>query len=166
MKFLMITALFLWLGLFCPGLRTFAQTPEKINWLTFSQLDDSLKVKPKKVFVDFYADWCTYCKEMEGSTFTDKKVIEMLNHDYYAVKMNVESRDTIVFGQQRFINKRSRKVNPVHEIALLMASRKDKPFSLPAFVVLDEKFSAKARYFQFLDAKSMIDILAKKIVDH
>lgn len=139
----------------------FAQTPQKINWISFTQLNDSLQVKPKKVFINFYADWCTYCKEMDRTTFTDIKVINLLNNEYYAVKMNIESKDSIVFGGQTFVNKRRKKLNPIHEIALLMAGRKDKAFSLPAFVLLNEHFSATARYFQFLDTASMVDILSK-----
>jgi thioredoxin-related protein len=137
-----------------------AQTPQKVNWISFSQLSDSLQLKPKKVFIGFYADWCTYCKEMERTTFTDAKVIDLLNHEYYAVKMNIESRDSIVFGGQTFVNNRLKKLRPIHEIALLMAGRKDKPFSLPAFVLLNENFIATARYFQFLDSISMLSILS------
>ena len=146
---------------FCVNLKTHAQKKEKINWINFNQLNDSLTVKPKKVFVSFYADWCTFCKEMEESTFLNKNVIETLNNDYYAVKMNIETRDTIIFGGQTFINKRYKKVNPIHEIALLMGSRKNKPFSLPVFILFDEKFIAKSRYFQFLDANAILTILTR-----
>lgn len=140
---------------------TKAQKLEKVNWINFNQLNDSLTTRPKKVLVSFYADWCTFCKEMDKTTFLDKNVVNILNSDYYAVKMNIETRDTIIFGGQTFINKRYKKVNPIHEIALLMASRKNKPFSVPALILLDEKFIAKSRYFQFLDANTLISILRK-----
>jgi thioredoxin:protein disulfide reductase len=32
----------------------------------------------KTVMLDFYADWCVSCKEMEHDTFTDKKVQTLL----------------------------------------------------------------------------------------
>jgi thioredoxin-related protein len=144
---------------FLSSIDALAQSAQKVNWISFSQLNDSLKTNPKKVFVDFYADWCTYCREMDRTTFTDEKVIAILNKDYYAVKMNVESRDSIVFGGQTYVNKRTKKLNPVHDIALLMAGRKYSPFSLPAFVLLDDEFSATARYFQFLDVNSLVSIL-------
>lgn len=140
----------------------FAQPSKEINWLSFSQLNDSLKVNPKKVFVNFYADWCVYCKEMDRTTFRNEKVGAILNKDYYSVKMNIESRDTILFGDQTFVNKRYKRVNPVHEIALLMAGRKNKSFSLPAFVLLNDEFVATARYFQFLDVEGILDILYKE----
>ncbi len=36
------------------------------------------KQQNKPVMLDFYADWCISCKEMEAFTFTDKAVIESL----------------------------------------------------------------------------------------
>ena len=136
-----------------------AKQDEQINWITFEQLSDSLISKPKKVFIDFYADWCQQCKNMQKNVFTDTNVINELNNNYYSVKMNVETNDTIVFGDQIFVNERRDKRNPVHQIPLLMASRTDKPFSLPAMVIFDENFSPIARYFQFIDAEQLLLIL-------
>lgn len=34
--------------------------------------------KGKKVMLDFYADWCTSCKELDAVTFKDPRVIELL----------------------------------------------------------------------------------------
>ena len=140
---------------------TYAQVNDAIQWISFEQLHDSLKVHPKKVFIDFYADWCAPCLKMDEIAFKDPKIIHKLNNDYYAVKMNVETTDTIFFGQQSFINKRANKRNPVHEIPLLLASRKDAPFTLPAMVLMDSKFNAQARYFQYLDAEQLLAILEK-----
>lgn len=137
----------------------YGQQKEGINWISFTQLNDSLKVHPKKVFFNFYADWCVYCKEMDRTTFQNKEVIKRLNENYYAVKINVETEEKIIFGGQTFVNNRIKKVNPVHEIALLLASRKNKPFSLPAYLVFNEKFEAEARYFQYLDVPALLKII-------
>ncbi|WP_347373704.1 thioredoxin family protein [Aequorivita sp. Q41] len=137
---------------------TFSQE-KAVHWLSFEQLEDSLQKNPKKVFIHFYADWCTPCLKMQREVFTDDRIIEMLNNNYYALKMNVESKDTIYFGNEVFINKRARRRNPVHQIPLLMASQKGKPFTLPALIFLDEKFQAKARYFQYLNVAQLTKIL-------
>jgi thioredoxin:protein disulfide reductase len=42
------------------------------------QLQDVLAKSKGPVVLDFYADWCTSCKEMEHGTFTDPRVIEMM----------------------------------------------------------------------------------------
>jgi len=136
-----------------------SKEPNSINWISFEQLNDSLVINPKKVMIDFYADWCQQCREMKKNVFTNPRVIEILNSKFYAVKMDVESNDTIAFGNQIYINERIDKRNPIHQIPLLMASRKDVPFSLPAIIFMDENFKATSRYFQFLDSVQLIEIL-------
>ena len=153
-SFLLISLLF-----FAATTNFYGQQKEGINWISFTQLNDSLKVHPKKVFINFYADWCVYCKEMDRTTFQNKEVIKRLNENYYAVKMNIETEEKIIFGGQTFVNNRIKKVNPVHEIALLLASRKNKPFSLPAYIVFNEKFEAEARYFQYIDVPALLKII-------
>jgi thiol:disulfide interchange protein DsbD len=41
---------------------------------TVSELDQRLNTSNKPVMLDFYADWCVSCKEMEKFTFSDPKV--------------------------------------------------------------------------------------------
>lgn len=156
-----ILTFFILLGFFST-ISLYAQK-EQIRWISFEQLDDSLTVKPKKVFISFYADWCSYCKKMDKVAFQDAQVISMLNKDYYAVKMNAESKDTVVFEGKKFVNEEiGKQRNPIHQIPLLLASRKSYPFSLPATIILDEKFQVTKRYFQYLSHKKMVRILKKK----
>ena len=139
-----------------------AAQDNSINWLSFEQLEDSLAVKPKKIFIDFYADWCVYCKKMENSAYKDPKVVSRLNTDYYAVKMNAETTDTIVFGGESFCNKQfGKKRNPTHEIPLLLASRENYPFSLPAIIVLNEEFIITDRYFEYMSPKKLDEALTE-----
>lgn len=135
----------------------------EVRWISFEQLEDSLAVQPKKVFIDFYAEWCVYCKKMDKATFKDPKVIAKLNADYYAIKMDAESTAEIHFGGDSFTNKEvGKKRNPTHEIPLLMASRDNYPFSLPAVVVLNENFEVTHRYFEYLSPKKLFSILNKQ----
>ncbi len=133
-----------------------------VQWLTFEQLEDSLSIAPKKVFISFYADWCAYCKKMDAAAFKDTKVVTKLNAEFYAVKMNAETTAKINFGEATFMNKEvGKKRNPTHEIARLLASRKGKPFTLPAMVVLNEQFEVTDRYFTYLSPKALYNALNK-----
>ena len=56
----------------------FAQSPEAPlrfeTVKTLADLDARLKTADKAVMLDFYADWCVSCKEMERFTFSDPQV--------------------------------------------------------------------------------------------
>ena len=43
------------------------------------ELDAAIKASSKPVMLDFYADWCVSCKELEAITFKDPAVIAKLN---------------------------------------------------------------------------------------
>ncbi|MFZ4524255.1 MAG: protein-disulfide reductase DsbD [Chlorobium sp.] len=45
---------------------------------TASELDQALRSANKPVILDFYADWCVACKEMDEFTFHDQKVMGQL----------------------------------------------------------------------------------------
>ncbi|WP_417884702.1 thioredoxin family protein [Zunongwangia sp.] len=140
---------------------SFGQKNEAINWLTFEKLEDSLSVKPKKTFLYFYADWCVYCKKMDRNTFKNTEIIEKLNTDFYAVKMNAESTDTISFEGQKFYNQQAKSMrNGTHQIPLLLASRKNKAFSLPAILILDEEFRVQNRQFEYLTIDKMLELIS------
>jgi thioredoxin-related protein len=70
---------------------------DKINWLTIEEAQEMAKKSPKKIFVDVYAVWCGPCKKMDQVTFHDPKVVEFVNKNYYAVKLDAESTRKISY---------------------------------------------------------------------
>ncbi len=67
-----------------------SQAQDKINWLTFDEAATLTESNPKMILVDVYTDWCGWCKKMDKETFTDPKVIDYINSNFYPVKMNAE----------------------------------------------------------------------------
>ena len=137
-----------------------AQPNEEINWLTWEELDRALDENPKPVIIFFHAEWCAYCKKIEREIFTKKKVIGKLNKKYYAVEMDVETEDTIHFDGQKFSNMQSKtKRNGVHQLPLLLASRKNAPFSLPVTLIFDKDFRLQKRVFEYYTSKELLQML-------
>ena len=132
----------------------------QVNWMNFEQLDDSLSLKPKKVFVNFYADWCAYCKKMDRAVYRDAKVVSELNNNYYCVTMNIESEKKIKFRGHWFSNTQMKSQrNPTHDIALALGSRAGFEFSVPVVIILNEDLEVQGRYFEYISPKQMKAIL-------
>ena len=138
-----------------------AQSQQAVQWLDFEQLDDALAVHPKKVFIDFYTSWCTYCRKMDKVVFTKPSVIEVLNHSYYAVRIDAETQDTIQFDGVAYTNEQVGKSRtPIHQLAQILALRNGQ-FAPPTMIILDEEFNVKQRFFNYLDSKKLIKALSK-----
>ncbi|MEM1407210.1 MAG: thioredoxin family protein [Bacteroidota bacterium] len=151
----------MFLALLFPCLKAKSQTREAVNWLSFDQLDDSLNVRPKKVFIDFYTSWCVYCRKMDQVVFTKAEVIDVLDKEYYAVRMDAETTDTIYFEGQPFVNLQAgKKRNAIHQLAELLAQRNGQ-FVPPALIILDPEFNVKQRYFEYMDSGKLLKALRK-----
>ena len=107
-----------------------------INWISFQEAIELNKTTPKKVFVDVYTTWCGWCRKMDQTTFTNEKVVEYINENYYAVKMNAEMNDTIVFSGYTFVNQGAASGKKgTHQLAAALLQGK---MSYPSYVFMNE----------------------------
>jgi thioredoxin-related protein len=64
----------------------------KINWMPYDIGLEKAKKENKHILVDFYTDWCFYCKKMDKEVFVLPEIIKMLNEHFVAIKVNGESK--------------------------------------------------------------------------
>lgn len=55
----------------------------------------------KKILVDVYTDWCTWCKKMDSDVYTQKDVIAALNAGFVLVKLNAESDKPLLYKEKK-----------------------------------------------------------------
>jgi len=73
-----------------------------VTWQPYSdQVLAEARKTGKPVIIDFYADWCAPCRELEEITFHDPEVVKQANQDFVMVKVDL-----------------TRKGNPMHEVLL------------------------------------------------
>lgn len=78
-------------------------TTSSLQWGTdLDQAMQEAKNTDKNIFVDFYADWCSYCGEMDEVTYTDPQVVEKLTQNYVLVKINVDDNPDLSSQYQAY----------------------------------------------------------------
>jgi len=87
-----------------------------INWMTWDEAIKANEKTGKKIFIDFYTDWCGWCKKMDSTTFKDEAVAKYVNENFYAVKFNAEQKEDIEFQGTTFSYKKGGR-RGVHALA-------------------------------------------------
>jgi len=88
--------LFTFLSSFEPGKKS------KVNWMTVSELNEAYSKQAKPIIIDVYTSWCGWCRVMDKETYSNEEVATYINENFYAVKFNAETRDTIELAGKKF----------------------------------------------------------------
>lgn len=115
-----------------------AQTVSKdvIKWYDFEEGMKIAKKQDKEVIIDFYTDWCGWCRKMDNETFRDSAVVATINKYFIAIKFNAESAEPVKFNGEIFTNPStgSRKSN--HKLAEKLMQGE---MSFPTYVYMNPK---------------------------
>lgn len=68
-----------------------------IQWLDFDKAVATAKKERKIVVVDFYTDWCGWCKKMDQDTYGHPEVVKYAREKLVMSKVNAESQQMTRF---------------------------------------------------------------------
>ena len=114
-----------------------------VAWQSYSEnLIEQARALNKPVIIDFYADWCAPCRELDEVTFHNPDIVKQGKHDFIMIKVDL-----------------SRKGNPVHEKLLNQYGVK----GVPTVVFLDHQGKERhdLRLVDFLPADQFLIRMAE-----
>ncbi len=124
-----------------------------IQWVSLDEASKIAEKSGKKIMVDIYTNWCGWCKIMDQKTFTNPEVIKQINENYVAVKLNAESKDSLVYKGIKFGFNPEKRAN---QLAYLLLNGK---MSYPTTVILNEKSEILTPIAGFIEPQVMVKVL-------
>jgi len=87
---LLVWAVLLW---------TTAEAAE-VKWHAYSPGLKLGQEQGKNILINFYADWCGYCRKMDQETFTDEDVAAYLDKNFITIKVNADKAKDLAASYQ------------------------------------------------------------------
>jgi len=132
--------------------------PEKnglVNWITFKEAQEKNKQVQKPFIIDIYTDWCGWCKHMMKTTYSNPNIANYINSNFYAVKFDAETKDTIEYNGKIY-KPLSKDPKTPHELAVKFLGNS---LSYPSTMFITNNFEYNLLTQGFLEDKKVEPIL-------
>ena len=108
-----------------------------VDWKPYAEGVIPERIEKRGVIIDFYADWCIPCKELDSYTFSDPKVIEA-SENFYTFKADM-----------------TKSLSP--EVEALR--KKFNIIGVPTVLILDSKGNEAKRITGFVSAEEFYELI-------
>ena len=61
-----------------------------LKWHSIRQYADLRESVDKKIYIHFWADWCTFCLKMQKETFANPAVAKLLRQNFFLIQVNTD----------------------------------------------------------------------------
>ncbi|MFT3705793.1 MAG: DUF255 domain-containing protein [Agriterribacter sp.] len=109
---------------------------EKLQWMTLADAAAKIKTEKKPILIDLYTSWCGWCKVMDKNTYTNPMVIKYIEDNFYPVKLDAETKETLTWKGKQF------NYNPAYKVNEYAVELTGGQLSFPTTIILPADGSA------------------------
>jgi thioredoxin-related protein len=84
-----------------------------IKWQTTEDVTNKWNNTKKPIIIDIYTTWCHYCKVMDKKTYANDSIATYINKNFYAIKLNAESKTPISWMGKTYNYSNLYKINEI-----------------------------------------------------
>ncbi len=107
----------------------------EVEWLTWEQALERMKVEKRKIIVDVQTTWCSWCKKMDARTYKKESIATKINEEFYAIRFDGEHKEDIIFNNKIYSYVSGFGKKGYHELAKEIMNGR---MSYPTTVFMDE----------------------------
>jgi thioredoxin-related protein len=126
-----------------------------VNWLTLKEAQEKNKEVKRPFLVDIYTDWCGWCKHMMKTTYSNPGLANYINTNFYPVKFNAETKDTIEYNGKIYKPTSPQPKTP-HELAIKFLGSS---LSYPSTIFVTNNFEYNLLTQGYLEDKKIEPLL-------
>lgn len=126
-----------------------------VNWLTLKEAQEKNKEVRKPFIIDIYTDWCGWCKHMMRTTYSNPAIAAYINTNFYPVKFNAETKDTIEYNGKIYKPLSPQPKTP-HELAVKFLGEK---LSYPSTMFVTNNYDYNLLTQGYLEDKKIEPLL-------
>jgi thioredoxin-related protein len=123
-----------------------------VKWTKFEDLADSIAKQKKPIIVKIETPWCDYSKLMESKVYAKKRFVKRVGKNYYFVKLNAVSKQTINFRNKEYEFIQFSETKGLHSLAKELAEVGG-VLRYPTTVVLNSDFTQNKRVVGYLNKR-------------
>lgn len=120
-----------------------------ILWQSMPDAERMARKKRKMILIDVSTKWAGWSKLMDKNTYSKKSIIRYLNENFYSVRLDAESNETIPFNNVAYTRNYG---STYHTLAYSLLEGK---MEFPSIVILDEEINEIFVIPGYMDANKM-----------
>ncbi len=129
-----------------------AQQAAKVQWMSWEQAVEKAKSQPNKILIHIFTEGCTPCKNMDNSTFLSPEVVNLINGNFYPVKLDAKSKKDIIYNGKN-LEYKCQNGMCYHELAFDLTGGS---LSFPSVVFMDESMNSIGTIPDYKDANEFL----------
>ena len=111
-----------------------------LNWLSYNEGLARAEKENKYVLIDFYTDWCGYCKKMDKNTYSNEEVKKILSKKFVIIRVNAESDSKVIENGKEITERELAKLYKVsgYPTTWFLESNHSRVAPLPGYVTTEQ----------------------------
>lgn len=125
------------------------------TWINVEDLQTEFILERRPILVFIYTDWCKVCKIQDETVFKNDTISELVEKNYYAIRINAESQEKYSFFNREYDGSNGSSYN---QLAVYLGSRRGK-MSFPTTTILNENLDVVFKETSKLSLMEMKTVL-------